>query len=214
MKVASKKQMEQLSGQGGTFMKVEKGDTKIRVVSDIHAVMEHRCTVEGKVRFIACPTENARMAIAAGVSQSEEVPPCPLCEKGYPAKVNYLAKVVEREHEANGKLVGGKAYILKKGKTLLGEIQNLVDDENWGDPRRYDIKLSATGDGLGRKYGVSPVPVDKSPELNARERESLRALDEKVDLDQMTTPRPYAEIVKIVGDIEEYDEAEAEYGRA
>lgn len=205
MKVNNKKQMEKLSNQGTVFTKLEKGDVKVRVIGDIHAVKEHQIKVEGKHRAIACPTENARMLIASGESQDTDVPPCPLCELGYPVKTNYLAMVVEREHEKDGKVYGGEASILKKGPTLLGEVQNLFDDENWGSGGNYDIKITASGDGLDRKYSVLAIPADKSPELTAREKASLKELEERVNLDEMTTPRPYKEIAEIIGDLPDYE---------
>lgn len=210
MKVKSKAEMDKLSNQSSVFMKVEKGETKIRVTSDIHAVKEHEIKVEGKHRAIACPTENARLAIANGESQDNEVPPCPLCELGYPVKTSYLAEVVEREREENGKFYGGEAFILKKGPKLLGEIQNLFDDENWGAGKDYDVKIIATGDKLDRKYSVLGIPAAKSAPLTSREQASLEDLRKKVSLDEMTKPRPYKEINEILGpDFPDYVTAKA-----
>lgn len=200
MKVSDKKQMDKLSNQASVFMKIEKGETKIRVVGDIHAVKEHDIKVDGKFKAIACPTENARMAISNGVSQDLDVPPCPLCELGYPVKTSYLAKVVERETEKDGKFYGGEAYVLKKGPQLLGEIQNLFDDENWGKGGDFDIKITATGDKLDRRYSILAIPAGKSAPLSKKEEISLANLDKNANLDEMTTPRPYAEIVKIIGE--------------
>lgn len=199
MKVKSKEQMDKLSNQSNVFMKLEKGETRIRVFGDIHAVKEHNIKVNGKPRAIACPCENARMAIANGESQATDIPSCPLCELGYPVKTSYLATVVEREAEKDGKFIGGEAFVLKKGPTLLGEIQNLFDDENWGRGD-YDIKITATGDGLDRKYSILAVPVDKCKPLSEKEKVALAALNEKVSLDEMTTPRTYEEIKEIIGE--------------
>lgn len=205
--------MDKLSNQSSVFMKLGKGETKIRVIGDIHAVKEHAIKVQGKHRAIACPCENARMAIASGASQDLDVPPCPLCELGFPVKTSYLAKVVEREQEKDGKFYGGEAWVLKKGTTLLGEIQNLIDDENWGDPSKYDIKITATGDGLERKYSILAVPAEKSPALTNKEQVSLKSLEEKTSLEEMTTPRTYKEIQEIIGpdfpDYEKYKEIES-----
>lgn len=205
MKVQDKKQMEKLSNNASVFMKIEKGDTRIRVIGDIHAVKEHDLKVGGKFKAIACPCENARMAIANGVSQDTDVPPCPLCELGYPVKTSYLAKVVERETEKDGKFYGGEAYVLKKGASLLGEIQNLFDDENWGKAGNYDIKITATGDKLERRYSIMAIPADKCQPLSKKEEISLANLDNNADLDEMTTPRPYSEIKEIIGDLPDYE---------
>lgn len=200
MKVKSKDQMSKLSGNASPFMKIEEGDTLVRVVGDIHAVKEHNIKVAGKFRAVACPCENARMAVANGESQETDIPPCPLCELGYPVITSYLAVVVEREAEKNGKFYGGEAWVLKKGQTLLGEIQNLFDDENWGRAGDYDIKITATGQKLNRKYSVIAIPAAKSKPLSKKEEASLSTFKDKVDLDQMTTPRTYKEIQEIIGE--------------
>jgi hypothetical protein len=200
MKVSNKEQMDKLSGNESVFTEVKEGEMRIRVVSDIEAVREHNFKLNGKHRAVACPTEQARMEIKAGIRQDLNVPPCPLCELGYPVKTTYLAKIVERETEKDGKFYGGEASVLKKGKTLLGEIQNLIDDENWGDPKNYDIKIVATGKNLERKYSILAIPADKCKPLNQREQLAVDELNEKADLTKMTTPRTYKEIADILGE--------------
>lgn len=206
MKVADRKMLDSAAGDGGTFLKIEKGDTKIRVLGPVHAVKEHKyIKPDGKIRFIACPCENDRMAIAAGIKQDGEVAPCPLCNLGYPVQTSYLAKALVREERQGDRVFGGVAGILKKGKTLLGAIQNLLDDPAWSGVE-HDIKITATGDGLARKYGVMPLPAQRCAPLSGRENEAVRRLDEKVDLDAMTTPLSFAEIQEEVAGAKPYDE--------
>lgn len=205
MKVNNSQQLSDLSNSGSIFLKVEKGETLVRIMSDIHVVKEHRISVGGKWKFPACPTENERMKIAFGESQATEVPPCPLCELGYPVQTAYLCVVVERERKEFNKkgqeiTVGGDASILKKGPTLMGPLQALLDDDNWGRTGNYDVKIVATGDNLERKYAVSPIPVDKSLPITKNEQMSLDDLYGEVDLDRMTTPNEYAKIQEIIGE--------------
>lgn len=211
MKVLNKQHMQQVSNQGSVFTKVEEGEMRVRVIGDIHVVKEHQLKIDGKFRAIACPTENARLTMMTGENQSTEIPPCPLCELQYPLKTSYLAMIVEREYsDKNGKLKGGEASVLKKGSTLLGEIQNLFDDENWGREGNYDIKITATGQGFDRKYSVLGIPANKSAELCPREEQSIKRLKEKVSLDEMTIPRPYDEIKEIIGDLGPHEDIKAE----
>lgn len=204
MKVSNKQQLDKLSNQGNLFFKVEKGEHTIRLMSDIYAVREHGIDMsEGGYRSFACPTEQHRMRLAAGVTQDNEIPPCPLCELGYPVTTSYLGAIVAREvTEFNKKgekvTVGGDAWLLKKGPSLMGELQNLLDDDNWGRTGNYDIKITAAGDGFSRKYSVLAVSPDKCVPLNAKEQASLNTMYEKVDLDVMTTPKPYAEIKEFI----------------
>ncbi len=204
MKVNSKEQLDDLSNSGSVFTKVEKGDMTIRIMSDLYVVKEHRINIEGKWKFPACPTENARMRIAAGETQDTEVPPCPLCELGYPVQTSYMCAIVERERKEFNKkgqeiTLGGEASVLKKGAGLMGGLQKLLDDENWGKTGNYDVKISATGDNLQRKYSVSPIPAEKSPELTQKEKFSFDELTAEVDFERMTTPNSYAKIKEMLG---------------
>lgn len=42
--------------------------------------------------------------------------------------------------------------------TIQHAIQALSKDEDWGNPFRYDIKIIKTGDGMETEYTVNPVP--------------------------------------------------------
>lgn len=43
-------------------------------------------------------------------------------------------------------------------KRVMSDIENLIIDEDWGDPKEYDIKITREGDGFETKYKVSPKP--------------------------------------------------------
>jgi hypothetical protein len=44
-------------------------------------------------------------------------------------------------------------------KSIMGSIQSLVTEEDWGDPMGYDIILSKSGSGLETEYAVQPAPA-------------------------------------------------------
>jgi hypothetical protein len=49
--------------------------------------------------------------------------------------------------------------------TIQNGIKSLVDDENWGDPKAYDISITKSGDGLNTEYsvlGIPPKPLDQT----------------------------------------------------
>lgn len=205
MKVQSKEQLDNLSEQTSVFMKVEKGETVIRILSGLYAVKQHSLKIGDDFRFPACPTENARMRIAAGETQDTEVPPCPLCELGYPVQTQYLCTILERERKEFNKkgqeiTVGGDAWVLKKGPALMGKIQAFLDDENWGSAGDYDIKIIAVGDQLARKYEVSPIPKEKCKPLSPAEEKAVADISLEVDLEKMTTPNSYEKVKEIIGD--------------
>ena len=49
-----------------------------------------------------------------------------------------------------------KAQILSKGVSVFNRIVELAEDEDWGDPQKYDIKISRTGTGLETRYSIVP----------------------------------------------------------
>jgi len=49
-------------------------------------------------------------------------------------------------------------------KTILKAIQSYAKDEDYGDPKGYDIKVIGTGEGLERRYQVTPKPPKKIDE--------------------------------------------------
>lgn len=42
--------------------------------------------------------------------------------------------------------------------SIQGSISNLVKDEDWGNPRAYDIKVNRAGTGIETEYSVNPKP--------------------------------------------------------
>jgi hypothetical protein len=43
-------------------------------------------------------------------------------------------------------------------KGIMKSIQSLVSDEDWGDPKNYDLVVTRTGEGLETEYQVNPKP--------------------------------------------------------
>lgn len=46
--------------------------------------------------------------------------------------------------------------IFESGVSVFSAIKELVNNEDWGDPTKYDIWISKTGSGLETKYSVAP----------------------------------------------------------
>ena len=44
-------------------------------------------------------------------------------------------------------------------KSIMRAIENLVNDEDWGNPRYYDITVTKTGEKLNTEYSVTPSPA-------------------------------------------------------
>ena len=43
-------------------------------------------------------------------------------------------------------------------KGIIGAIEKLAKDEDWGSPSGYDIKVTRKGEGMDTEYTVNPVP--------------------------------------------------------
>lgn len=53
----------------------------------------------------------------------------------------------------------GKVEILEiTQKSIQKTIKELAQDEDWGDPRQYDIAITRQGEGLETEYSVVPKP--------------------------------------------------------
>ena len=51
-------------------------------------------------------------------------------------------------------------------KGMLSELAVLANDPEWGDPTRYDLSITRTGEGLETRYAITPKPArDVSPEV-------------------------------------------------
>jgi len=49
-------------------------------------------------------------------------------------------------------------------KSIRDGILSLINDEDWGSPKDYDIKIKKTGQDLETRYTVSPVPHSELPQ--------------------------------------------------
>jgi len=77
---------------------------------------------------------------------------------------------------------------------LRQELITLAKDEDWGDPRKYDLKIVRNGEGLETSYAMTPSPHKKrSDEINAAVKEmkiNLEALFTEDDPFAEPTPEP------------------------
>lgn len=84
-----------------------------------------------------------------------------------------------------------KVQILQGGATIYNSLNDLIQDDDWGDPKNYDIKVSRTGKGMNdTKYSVSPSPKSKD----------LPAEMETVDVVAMTNSSDFNSNVHKLGE--------------
>jgi hypothetical protein len=149
-----------VSGSG--YTKLQDGDNVIRVMSPAIVGYEYWTTdnkpVRSKIPFTETPD------IKSG-------------NDGKPQKVkhfwafaiwNYTTKAVE--------------ILQVTQKSIQSAISNLVADEDWGDPKQYDIKITRTGAELTTEYAVSPKPKKELTVAITKEY-----ADKKINLDALYT---------------------------
>lgn len=204
---ATAKDVEIINKKESVFVSLDEGVTKIRLMSDVHVLMEHYGKIGDKWSSTVCATEQEKLARKIGASQAtDELPPCSVCEKGWgfggDAKVGpylrsarYVALVFMWTKDKDGKEVQ-QLGVLKTGATVLGKVLKLEANEDWGDYKQYDISIDAVGKGMSREYTVDPTPKDKSRIIDDKMQEQFINFNSDVNLDKMSTPLPYDEVVK------------------
>lgn len=120
---------------GGNYLKFELGETKFRILSDpIRGYSGWVDTDDGKRKPVRSKEE------FTDISQFDE-PPRP-----FRAMVvwNYGVEAIQ---------------VFETDKaTIIKPIIDLAKDEDYGDPKGYDIKVTKTGKGKETRYAVKPLP--------------------------------------------------------
>lgn len=123
------------------YMRLEKGKNKFRILSSAITGYEWWEDVENGRKPFRVKTANE------AVAQGQE-----------PIK-HFWAFVVWNYQVS-------KVQILEvTQKTVMTSIRALTRDEDWGDPKDYDINVTREGDGLNTEYSVLPgqkKPVDEA----------------------------------------------------
>jgi len=85
-----------------------------------------------------------------------------------------------------------RTQVLQGGATIYNSLNALIQNEDWGDPVEYDVKVARTGSGLNdTKYSVTPSP--KSLELPK--------VLEDIDVVAITKKSDYNENVHLLGEM-------------
>jgi hypothetical protein len=125
------------------YMKLEKGKNKFRILGSAVVGNEYWKTVDGSRRPI-------RKRLGESIPASDiEINP----RSGELEKVKHFWAFPVWNYQAN------KVQILElTQKTVMKAVTGLVENEDWGDPKDYDLTVSRDGDGLDTEYTVAPSP--------------------------------------------------------
>lgn len=147
---------------GGKYLRFRKGDKgrviHIRIASKPKYVNQHWITdTEGREVPANCDGEK-----------------CSYCGDDVPVKerVKKTPKfgwvVIDRDD--------GQAKVFTAPFSVARDIKGLAEDEDWGNPLLYDIKIKRT-EKPGSYYKVTPVPTGKGKPLTKEEKELVEAAD-------------------------------------
>lgn len=147
---------------GGNFMKFKDGENRFRILTPV--VLGWQGWKDGK------PFNRE------GAEQNIDVDEVDVDEKygtGKPKIAHFWAFVVYDYQEE-------KIAILQiTQKTIMKVIKELSEDEDWGDPREYDLTVTQKKEGNFIKYSVKPSPQKAlKPSIEEAFEESDIDLDE------------------------------------
>jgi hypothetical protein len=77
--------------------------------------------------------------------------------------------------------LGGVIKIFELTQTgIMGDIEALVNSEDWNNPKEYDLSITGEGKGLERRYNVVPSPhkplTEEEKKLVSSRKVNLEAL--------------------------------------
>ena len=210
------------ASSGGSFMKLEVGKTKVRVLpppvgksSPFKTVNQHFIELNGEKLVFACPRYEAKK-------------PCPACmeadrlrktgnpadrdaAKDYYAKKRFFVNVIDRANPEKG------VQILGIGFTIHGALTKLAQDVDAGgdftDPEQgYDIIINRTGTGKNdTEYTV--FPAKNSTPLAPTAEQMQDWIDNQPELDRLSTVKEASEIDSMMKG-EDADSTDAKASRA
>jgi len=126
-----------------SFMKLEQGESNFRILSPAVLGYEYWTNDTKVVRSKEFPEETPNIRVRLDEKTQKDVVDKP--KHFWAFKVwNYGEKAVQVLHISQKRIQEG--------------ILNLVNDEDWGNPMEYDIKINREGQKLTTKYSISPKP--------------------------------------------------------
>jgi len=124
---------------GGGYMKLKMGDNLVRIMSNPIFGYEYWTNETKPVRSEV---------------EFTETPNIKLDKDGNPTKVKHFWAFIVWNYETKN------IEILQINQsTIQSAITNLVKDEDWGNPKNYDLKITRTGEGFDTEYAVNPKPA-------------------------------------------------------
>jgi hypothetical protein len=141
----------------GRYMKLQDGPNKIRILSSAIVGFEYWNTGGKPVR-----SKDRPQGIPSDIRYDD---------KGQPEKIKHFWAFVVWDYREKAVKVLELTQI-----RIMNSIKALVDNQDWGDPKQFDLTITRSGEGLNTDYLVQPSPHKDLPlEIaNASASESVR----------------------------------------
>ena len=179
------------------YLKLEEGQNKFRIVSDAVIGYEYWTDANKPVRLKEHPTTKP-----TDIRVKDD--------GSYEVKHFWAFIVLDRKD--------AKVKILEITQaSIMRNIEELFLNEEWGDPKQYDLNISRTGSGMETRYTVQPSPTKEltkeEKSLVARMEIDLNALFEgenpfdgvKVETGEKTPPQGKSEATDDSGEVKMED---------
>lgn len=126
-------------------------------------------------------------------------------EDGKSYKLRFIGEpyVYETEYKGNPSIrfaltvyyqAENKAKIVMLPKTAVGQIYDLIENPDWGDPEDYDITVIKTGQEKETKYSIAPSPKKPLEKDKKAEVESIVLEDVLSRLPSINRAFPLSEV--------------------
>jgi hypothetical protein len=132
-------EVPQASGSGGKYFKPQKGENRVRILTDCITGWLYWNSDDKPMRLRDRPTET---------------PDDIRVKDGKQDRVRHFWAMVIYDY-ASAQIA---IWEITQG-TIQSAIAALATDADWGHPRQYDLKITRTGEGLDTEYTVVPSPI-------------------------------------------------------
>lgn len=155
---------------GSDYMKLNEGDNVVRIVTKPY-------------QFQVCwlkDTSGVSRKVRSALSKD-----CPLVKRGEKLQKRWYVGVIERRSNA--------CRILEVSSQIMAGVKNHADDQDWGDPRGYDINIKRAAPGSQPLYSVLAKP--KKP-LTDEEKTKVENFLKATDFQKMVKPPTPEEVAE------------------
>lgn len=157
---------------GNDFMNLEEGDNVVRLITAPFQFYIHWTKDStGANRKVRCALDD-----------------CPICQAGERSQARWYVGVMSRKSLS--------CAILEIGPQIFKQVLGLSKDEDWGNPRKYDINIKRQPKGSQPLYVVIPIPPKA---LTDEQKTAAKEFTERVNISAMIEAPSPAEVREKVG---------------